>query len=477
MTLTIILGSILVATILGFIRNRELRTYLLLGTSAVAVYAFQPTLPIRSLDFYLPTLTLTLAVFGWIITAPNEIRTWRKNWRSITILLAVIFMMGLIKYLGFNLPFFPSQPPQLYVILSILVMIIFFSFILTKIIPPVKTILVIATFIILLLFLIIKIPFLSLNISIFLRFISGQTISTASSLATSFDIRWLGYSYIAFRLLHTIRDRQSGRLPNFLLSEYVNFIIFFPALSAGPIDRIERFVGDLRQPFERKEIDWISSCQRIVIGLFKKFVVADSLALVALNSTNALQVQSSVWAWIMLYAYAFQLYLDFSGYTDIAIGTGKLLGVTLPENFKSPYWKSNLTLFWNNWHMTLTQWFRAYFFNPITRALRSGKRLLPVALIIFITQITTMVLIGLWHGASMNFIIWGFMHGIGLFLHNRWSDFLKVRFTSLPVGWQKIFNMGGTIITFHFILFSWIFFALPSLGSSWHYFRVIFGLT
>ena len=110
---------------------------------------------------------------------------------------------------------------------------------------------------------------------------------------------------------------------------------------------------------------------------------------------------------VLLYAYAWRLYLDFSGYTDIAIGLGRLFGVRLPENFERPYLKPNLTTFWNSWHITLAQWFRAYFFNQLTRALRSRPRPLPAALIILIGQVGTMLLIGLWHGVTWNFVAWG----------------------------------------------------------------------
>ena len=113
--------------------------------------------------------------------------------------------------------------------------------------------------------------------------------------------------------------------------------------------------------------------KRIIIGIFSKFVLADGLALIALNNINSRQVNSTGWLWVMLYAYAFRIFFDFSGYTDIAIGMGQLLGIQLPENFEKPYLKQNLTLFWNSWHITLAQWFRAYFFNPLTRALRANS--------------------------------------------------------------------------------------------------------
>jgi len=303
-----------------------------------------------------------------------------------------------------------------------------------------------------------------------LRALNQQSVK----LATPLDLRWLGFSYIAFRILHTIRDRQSGRLPAVSLQEYVTYVIFFPALTAGPIDRIERFLGDLRNPAALTADDLGSAGKRLLLGMFKKFAVADGLALIALNATNALQVRTAGWGWILLYAYAFQILFDFSGYTDIAIGLGRLLGFKLPENFNSPYLKPNLTQFWNNWHMTLTQWFRAYFFNPLTRALRSGKKHLSIPVIILITQLATMVLIGLWHGITWNFVLWGAWHGVGLFLHNRWSDWTKVRFAALAVGLQRALNAGGTLLTFQYVALGWVFFALPNPSVSFHFLKVLF---
>src|SRR5512141_1685286 len=106
---------------------------------------------------------------------------------------------------------------------------------------------------------------------------------------------------------------------------------------------------------------------------------------------------------------------------------GRLMGIRLPENFAAPYLKPNLSQFWNSWHMTLTQWFRSYFFNPLTRALQSSRRPLPTWLMILVTQLNTMILIGLWHGITPGFAIWGAWHGVGLFIHNRWADFMRPR--------------------------------------------------
>ena len=179
-----------------------------------------------------------------------------------------------------------------------------------------------------------------------------------------------------------------------------------------------------------------------------------------------------------MYAYAFQIYFDFAGYTDIAIGLGLLMGVTLPENFKQPYLKKNLTQFWNNWHITLTQWFRSYFFNPFTRHLRKNYKQLPVGWIVLITQISTMGLIGLWHGVTANYLLWGMWHGVGLFINNRFSDWMKPRAAIIqqrPV-LQKILDGFNTVLTFNYVALGWVFFALPSLDLSWRVFGMLFGL-
>jgi D-alanyl-lipoteichoic acid acyltransferase DltB (MBOAT superfamily) len=198
------------------------------------------------------------------------------------------------------------------------------------------------------------------------------------------------------------------------------------------------------------------------LGLIKKFALADTLALVALSPQNALQVREAGWLWLLVYAYALVIFLDFSGYTDIAIGLGRILGVRLPENFAAPYLKPNLTQFWNSWHMTLTQWFRGYYFNPLVRWTR-GTRLktAPVA-VLLITQVTTMLLIGLWHGVTWNFVIWGVWHGLGLFAQNRWTEFARPRLAGLGEGPRRALDVFSTLLTFHFVALGWVWFSLPT---------------
>jgi D-alanyl-lipoteichoic acid acyltransferase DltB (MBOAT superfamily) len=211
--------------------------------------------------------------------------------------------------------------------------------------------------------------------------------------------------------------------------------------------------------------------------LFKKFVLADSLAMIALSPQNSAQTSSTLWLWVLLYAYGLRLYFDFSGYTDIAIGLGKFLGIQLPENFASPYTRVNLTAFWNSWHITLAQWFRAYVFNPLTRALRSKPEKFPAWLIVLAGQLSTMLLIGLWHGITWNFAVWGLWHAVGLFIHNRWSGWSRLRYTetSQPEGIQRMIALGGWFLTFQYVTLGWVWFALPTIPSSLDAFRKLLG--
>ncbi len=315
---------------------------------------------------------------------------------------------------------------------------------------------------------------LALAASTILRRTSGQSADLASAL----DIRWLGISYVAFRLIHTLRDRQLGLLPELALDEYVSYVLFFPTLTAGPIDRAERFVKDLRASTRLAWADAVSGGGRIALGLFKKFVLADALALFALDGTRATQTSSTGWLWVMLYAYAFRIFLDFSGYSDIAIGLGRLAGFAVPENFDSPYLKPTLTAFWNSWHMTLAYWFRTYYFHPVSRALVRTKQLkLPTGAMIAFTQITTMILIGLWHQISLPFVIWGAWHGVGLFVHNRWAARTRQRAITLETRpcLKRLVDGIGVLVVFHFVTLGWVWFALPTVDQGWRVFVRLFG--
>jgi alginate O-acetyltransferase complex protein AlgI len=474
MTIIQILIVVAAALFWGLVMRERGRPYFLLIASVIVIFWLQPSLSLRGFDFWIPTATLIVAVFSWYISASEESRREKKNWGTISILAGMILFINLTRFLPLDSILTRSRPPQTQILLIVLALSGLLFFFTTRLKHFNPTLLSTSIIGLIAVFLALKVPALAYWVSYGIRSLTNQSLLEAAST----DLRWLGFSYIAFRIIHTLRDRQMGRLPVVDLAEYVTYIIFFPAFTAGPIDRIERFIKDLRKPSAPGNDELLIAGQRFMMGLFKKFVVADALALIALNDTNALQIRSTGWMWILLYAYAFQIYFDFSGYTDIAIGASRLLGIQLPENFSAPYQKPNLTQFWNNWHITLTQWFRAYFFNPVTRWLRSWKKPMPAPVMIALTQIATMLLIGFWHGVTWNFALWGLWHGVGLFIHNRWSDMTKIRAAAWATtpSRKNLLNVSGIIITFNFVALGWIFFALSSTSTSMQVFLKLFGL-
>jgi alginate O-acetyltransferase complex protein AlgI len=472
MGLTQILVSILAALLISVLaRTRSTaRLYLLFVLSVLAVYWFQPAVPFRSFDFWIPSLSLTLVVLTWCIIAPAGAWRTRQNVIGLALIAGTIILVDLTRYISAEPTITTSTPPRLILVIGFFVLISIAISIISILSRRFVWILSLAIVLLIAILLILKSPFLSLQSSVLLRTLTSRPLENASAL----DLRWLGFSYIAFRLIHVLRDKQMGRLPDLSLPEFATYVVFFPSLSAGPIDRAERFAGDLRNESPLTQDETFMAGQRIVIGLFKKFAIADTLALIALNDALALEVRTTGWMWIVLYAYAFQIYFDFSGYTDIAIGIARLVGIKLPENFASPYAKSNLTQFWNSWHMTLTQWIRAYFFNPFNRWIR-GYKSLPAWTMLLAGQLATMLIIGLWHGVTVNFVLWGAWHGLGLFIQNRWSDFAKTRFVISNPRLQTALQLGGVLLTFHFVALGWVFFALGDTSLSLQVLRRLSG--
>jgi alginate O-acetyltransferase complex protein AlgI len=473
MNLILILIILILASFIGTLLTKRARLWSIFILSLLSVYIFQPLLPLRNFDYWFPTASILLTAATWYVLNKPEDISGAENLITGGLSLLIPFSVGLMRFIPFEMPWFPISTPPLIQILSV----VFLIALLTRVISLgsgnrrpgswiLLTMLVGA-------FILLKAEPLTLWLSERIRSWQGQS----TALASVMDLNWLGFSYISFRLIHTLRDHQSGRLPQTNLREFMTYVLFFPAIVAGPIDRIEHFIKDL-QGAERLNGDQaVASGRRLMLGLFKKFVLADGLTFFALNSNNAALTASTGWTWLLLYAYSFRLYLDFSGYTDVAIGLGMLAGVNLPENFDKPYLKMNLAAFWNSWHITLARWFRSYFFNPLTRWFRTGPLANSSVLIILIGQISTMVLIGLWHGISWNFAIWGLWHGVGLFIHNRWVDFMR---TSKPSIMHRLpepaIKVIGTLLTFHFTTIGWVWFALPDVGMSIGVFKTLLGL-
>lgn len=468
------------ALIYNFILPARLRQRGLMIASILAIYWLQPRLSIPYLDFILPTATVVITVIGWYLTqSPSEEnprRVSNDDRVALGVITAVILGISATRYLIPELRL-TGLPPDTWIVALVLAIIALVTWRAVLITGGSQRWLSAGIIAIILVFIVTKSEFLATQLSSLLRAATERDTSLASSL----DIGWLGFSYVAFRVIHTLRDRQTGTLPPLNLREYLTYVIFFPSFTAGPIDRAERFINDFRALPDIKGIDSnriTIGATRIAIGMFKKFVIADTLAVIALNATNAYETVSTPALWILLYGYAFRLYFDFSGYTDIAIGIGILFGVQLPENFDRPYIKNNIQAFWQSWHMSLSNWVRFYIFSPFSRSLLRRKPKPPTWLIMFICHMSTMIVIGLWHGITIPFFIWGVWHGAGLFAHKMWTDRTRKWYMSLKdkPRTRQAWTIAGIFLTFHFVVLGWVWFTLPDIDMAFTVFTRLFGI-
>ncbi|MGD0940299.1 MAG: MBOAT family O-acyltransferase [Terracidiphilus sp.] len=277
----------------------------------------------------------------------------------------------------------------------------------------------------------------------------------------------LSLSFYCFQSLTYTVDLYLGEgEPTQSLIGYLAAALFFPSITAGPIPRMHRVLGQLGQPFQLTNEDGGRALLLIGTGLVKKLLIADFLAnnLVArVFDTPALY--SSAEILIAVYAYALQLFFDFSGYTDIARGAALLMGIELPENFKQPYLSVNVAEFWRRWHITFSEWLRDYLFDFFPK--RRKHQILSYSYAFLLT----MMLGGLWHGISWNFLIWGALHGVALGFVFAWK---RRRIVPSPAWWTKL--LGG-ILTFNFVCFTWIFFRSGTLEGARAILRGLAGLT
>jgi D-alanyl-lipoteichoic acid acyltransferase DltB (MBOAT superfamily) len=277
----------------------------------------------------------------------------------------------------------------------------------------------------------------------------------------------LSLSFYCFQSLTYTIDLYRGEIqPTRNYLTYLASALFFPSMTAGPIPRQGKLLDQLGKPFAFSAEDGGRALLLIAIGLVKKLLIADYLAnnLVGrVFDTPALY--SSVETLVGVYAYALQLFFDFSGYTDIAIGAALLLGIQLPENFRQPYLSVNVADFWRRWHITFSNWLRDYLFDVLPK--RRKHQLLSYSYAFLIT----FMLGGLWHGISWTFLIWGVLHGLALGGVFAWK--LGRRLPS-PHWWAKL--LGG-LITFNFVCFTWIFFRASSLENALAILRNLGSLT
>jgi D-alanyl-lipoteichoic acid acyltransferase DltB (MBOAT superfamily) len=280
-----------------------------------------------------------------------------------------------------------------------------------------------------------------------------------SVLGTSFDISSIilpvGISFFTFQSLSYIIDLYRGKLePVRNIIDFGFYVSFFPHLVAGPIVRASIFMPQIYQEFRLSRHEFSHALFMISKGLIKKVIISNFIAINLVDRVfDGPALYSGFENLMAVYGYGLQIYCDFSGYTDIAIGVALILGFRLPINFYSPYKAESLKDFWKRWHISLSQWLRDYLYIPLGGN-RKGR------LRTYINVMITMLLGGLWHGASLKYIIWGGLHGTGLVINKIWDSLFKGRFKT---GWAG--RALSLFVTFQFVNFCWIFFRAPDIGS------------
>ena len=305
----------------------------------------------------------------------------------------------------------------------------------------------------------------------YLNFFSGVVSAAASMIGFQWSFRGVeliypvGISFYSFQAIGYLLDVYSEKTTaekNFF--QYALFISFFPKLLIGPIERYNHLKPQLVNPAPFKYQSFVDSLVRIGWGLFKKVVIADRLAVVANTVFAAPGDFESPKLVLAVLAFSFQIYIDFSAYCDIAIGTAKILGINLSENFKQPYFATSVIDFWRRWHITLSNWLRDYIFlNLNFKHFRRKPRELWTALDVMLTFLVS----GLWHGANWTFIAWGALHGVYQMVEiltqktrDKIAKKLKINRSTF---FHKTFQV---LLTFGLISFAWIFFKADSIDQA-----------
>ncbi len=294
----------------------------------------------------------------------------------------------------------------------------------------------------------------SFQVHDFLASFSNNHLGTAFNISSI--ILPVGISFFTFQSLSYTLDVYRGKLkPVRNIADFGFYVSFFPQLVAGPIVRASEFIPQLYREFSLSKREFSHALFLVSKGLIKKIIISDFIAVNFIDRVFDLpSIYSGFENLMAIYGYGLQIYCDFSGYTDIAIGLALILGFRLPVNFNSPYKAAGINDFWKRWHISLSRWLKDYLYITLGGN-RKGKIRTGINLMI------TMLLGGLWHGAALRFVIWGGLHGIGLVINRIWNSIFGSRLKQGRFG-----RAIAVFITFNFVSFCWIFFRSPDMDSA-----------
>lgn len=292
------------------------------------------------------------------------------------------------------------------------------------------------------------------------NFFAGMIVSAIGGNFQPWDIFLpAGISFFTFKSISYTVDVYRGKIqPVNSLLDYAFYVSFFPVLLAGPIVRATDFIPQIHKPLQISKRMFAFGVYLIIIGVFKKMVISDYISVNFVSRVFDNPTLFSGGEILMaLYGYSIQLYCDFSGYSDMAIGISALLGFEIPANFNAPYKADSLSDFWRRWHISLSAWIRDYIYISLGGN-RKGK------IRMYINQMIAMTLCGLWHGASLNFVLWGTLHGLGVCIHKFFSQTVLHHDRHYhPSGFRRLV---AVLLTFHLVTFLWIFFRTPDFQSA-----------
>lgn len=268
---------------------------------------------------------------------------------------------------------------------------------------------------------------------------------------------FLGISYVTFKTVQILIEIRDGLIKDLSMMEFLQFFLFFPTFTSGPIDRYRRFVNDYDHDYAPDEykVLLLNGINLIFRGFLYKFILAYAINLYILSNVY-LHEKLFILKLLYMYAYSFYLFFDFAGYSAFAIGVSYLLGIHTPQNFNRPFISRNIKDFWNRWHMTLSFWFRDYIYMRLVFLLRKKKIIQNRYTISYIAYFTLFFLMGLWHGLELHYIVYGIYHAaliIGYDLFER-----KIKSKKL-IPRSKFTDILSIIVTFHFICFGFLIFS------------------
>jgi len=292
----------------------------------------------------------------------------------------------------------------------------------------------------------------------------------------------LGLSYLTFSLLsYHIEINRETIFPEKHLGYFSLYLLFFPKITQGPIERPQHFITQLKNPIAFNYFMLTNGLKLILWGYFKKLVVADRLAIYVNAVYNNSEHHNGTTLFVATIFFAFQIYADFSGYTDIALGSAKMFGINLTDNFKRPYLATSIQDFWNRWHITFSTWLRDYIFLPTAFSM-TKKMQKPFFLhiasdkwIYFISIIVTFAICGIWHGVGWTYLVWGLLFGIFLAFSNWTKEWRKKVKKDLKLRkGSSLYIIYSITLTFILVSFAWIFFRAPSLTNAIKIIKSIF---